>query len=208
MKTTLLLITIISLMGCTNAKTDNQNAAKGDSLVNEVTETTEEPQTNKSPKSSLTLTAIEAAILAREVNMTSEDGEPIRELSDEDAAAISRAMEKANKEGIEMGIWGFIGGSHAELDMNGLTGTYSYRLDNDEIKRRLEFESWDLTTGRLLLRAYELKGDKYIGQFDGTLEISNVAYDDNEDGEYTVINYDGIFTNYKGAKTDFRLWFD
>lgn len=170
-----LFFLLILLAGCTNI--NNQNAADDDSPTNEVTESKGAPKSLKSLDYSKS---------------------PKSRKSQDSAQTLG----KAQKEGVEMWLKGFIGGSPAKLGMDGLTGDFSYELDKNKIRRRLVLESWDKTTGRLLLRTYELKSDKYIGMFDGTLEFTN------KEGEYTFFNYEGIFTNYKGAKTDFRLWCD
>ena len=195
-------ILAIMLMGCTNTSTDKTNAA-ADSITNEVATPVEEES-----QPTLELTDEEAIALSRAINESDEEGAPLRELSDEEAAALARA----NARGVDMSLWGFIGGSHANLDMNGLTGIYSYGLDNGEVRRRLEFESWDKESGRVVLRAYELKSDKFIGKFDGTFVIENVLEgevdNDGMPAEQWVNTYDGVFTNYKGAKTEFHLWAD
>ena len=174
MKKTIFFLSFILLMGCTNTKTNNQTVADNDSLTNEVTESTGAPKSLKSLKS----------------NKSNKSHKSLKP---------TRTLDNASIESIEMELRGDIGGSYAELNMDGLIGNYSYELDKNKVKRRLEFDSWNATTGRLLLRAYELKGDKYIGMFDGILELVN------EGGGNTNFNYEGIFTNYKGAKTDFRL---
>ena len=49
--------------------------------------------------------------------------------------------------------------------------------------------SYDKTTGKLVMKEYFTKGD-YVGDFDGTWK----------DGVYQ-----GVFTNTKGGKVDFKL---
>lgn len=186
MKKTFFAFTIIALMGCTNTGKDNTNIADECGTTTEVTE--KDSTDNK--EATIEQTDTEVALSAQELKDNIE----------------------SQTEGIELGLWGLIGDSHGELDMNGLTGTYSYGLKNGEAHRRLEFESWDKKTGRLVLRAYEQNSDKFIGKFDGIYEYGNATegeYDD--DGEeivHWVESYDGVFTNYKGAKVNFHLWFD
>jgi len=185
MKKTIFALSIITLMGCTNTGKDNTNTADESSTTTKVTE-----------------------------KASTDDNEAAVEESEEVALTAQEIIDEieSQTEGIKLGLWGLIGDSHAELDMNGLTGSYSYGLTNGEAHRRLEFESWDKKTGHLVLRAYEQNSDKFIGKFDGTYEYGNATegeYD--EDGEeilHWVESYDGVFTNYKGAKVKFHLWFD
>ena len=127
---------------------------------------------------------------------------------------VSRSSEtKAAKEEeklhpVYMGVWGGVGGTGFMFDMNGTEGSY-IPYDMAEAKeygerRQLKLVSYDPKDGTCIINAY-LKG-KYIGQFKGTFEESELKMEDG--GTYTYQAYDGIFTSAKGAKLDFHFHFD
>ena len=105
---------------------------------------------------------------------------------------------KAPEAGIYFGGWGTIGDTRAEIEMNGMTGTFEY----NGIKRKLRFESYNKRTSVLILKEYDLKG-KYIGKFVGEYNEFYVP----EKG-MTCMSYTGTFTNTKGHKTSFMLYYD
>ena len=100
--------------------------------------------------------------------------------------------------GIYFSLWGSIGDASAEMDMNGMTGHFSY----NGINRKLKFGSYNKRSGKLILKEYDLKG-RYIGQFVGTYSEFYVP----EKG-FTCASYNGTFTNTKGGKTTFYLYYD
>lgn len=111
-----------------------------------------------------------------------------------------------DEEGVEMSLMGNIGGEPATLDMNGHQGFYEYELRGGKVERNLELESYDKKSGRVVLRALEKKTGKLVGRFDGTFVIECTTDDEGE--EHCANSYCGVFTNVKGAKTEFMLYID
>ena len=107
-------------------------------------------------------------------------------------------VKQQRKAGIYFGGWGYIGGAHAEIEMNGMTGEFEY----SGIKRKLKFVSYNKRTGVLVLSEYDLKG-RYIGKFVGHYAEFYVP----EKG-MTCMSYEGTFTNTKGGKAKFMLYYD
>ncbi|MBR5656897.1 MAG: hypothetical protein IKW98_09505 [Prevotella sp.] len=113
------------------------------------------------------------------------------------------ATAQSNK-GVNIALTGKIGDSEGYLNMDGLNGSYSYKLPNGKVERRLEFVSYDKKTGRLVLKARDKQG-KYVGQFNGIYK--SVKYTENGE-QLQTDTYKGIFTNMKGVKIDFDLYMD
>lgn len=113
------------------------------------------------------------------------------------------AMAQRSK-GVTIDLTGMIGNSEGWLNMDGLNGSYSYKLPNGRVERKLEFVSYDKKTGRLILKARDKQG-KYVGQFNGIYK-SNIYTEEGQ--QLRVDSYKGIFTNYKGVKIDFDLYMD
>ena len=103
---------------------------------------------------------------------------------------VPEPTENVQQRGVRFWMHGSIGGTeYAIMEMNGMTGSFEYA----GIKRKLKFSSYDRKTGKLILSEYDLKG-KYIGQFVGTYQPLKGTYK-------------GTFTNTKGGKTNFELWY-
>lgn len=113
------------------------------------------------------------------------------------------AMAQRSK-GVTIDLTGMIGNSEGWLNMDGLNGSYNYKLPNGRVERKLEFVSYDKKTGRLILKARDKQG-KYVGQFNGIYK-SNIYTEEGQ--QLRVDTYKGIFTNYKGVKIDFDLYMD
>ncbi len=109
---------------------------------------------------------------------------------------ISLTTQK--KPGIYMGGWGNIGGAHAEIEMNGMTGEFEY----SGVKRKLKFVSYNRRTKILVLNEYDQRG-RYIGKFVGHYEEFYVP-----EKQMTCMSYQGTFTNTKGKKAEFMLYYD
>lgn len=100
--------------------------------------------------------------------------------------------------GIYFSVWGYIGGAHCEMEMNGTTGTFEY----SGIKRKLKFVSYNKRTKQLVLNEYDLKG-RYVGKFVG---IYDEFYEPAK--QMTCMTYNGTFTNTNGKKVEFSMYFD
>ena len=116
-------------------------------------------------------------------------------------------QEKTKLTPVYMGVWGNVGGTGFNFDMDGTKGSY-IPYDMVEAKeygerRQLELVSYDPKSGKCVINAF-LKG-KYIGQFSGTFNEEEVEM---EEGSYTYQNYEGVFTSVKGAKLDFHFHYD
>lgn len=109
---------------------------------------------------------------------------------------------------VYMGVWGVVGGTGVNFDMDGTTGSY-IPYDFAEAKeygarRQLKLVSYDPKSGSCVINAY-LNG-KYIGQFDGIFEEYEGKTDDG--GDYFMQTYNGIFKSVKGDKLKFNFHFD
>ena len=109
---------------------------------------------------------------------------------------------------VYMGVWGVVGGTGVNFDMDGTTGSY-IPYDIAEAKeygarRQLKLVSYDPKSGSCVINAY-LNG-KYIGQFDGIFEEYEGKTDDG--GDYFMQAYNGIFKSVKGDKLKFNFHFD
>jgi hypothetical protein len=100
--------------------------------------------------------------------------------------------------GIDFFVWGYIGGAHCEMEMNGMNGTFEYA----GLKRKLKFVSYNKRTKQLVLNEYDQKG-RYIGKFVGHYEEFFV-----KEKDMTCMTYAGTFTNSKGKKTEFSMYYD
>lgn len=109
---------------------------------------------------------------------------------------------------VYMGVWGMVGGTGVNFDMDGTTGSYiPYDLAEAKeygARRQLKLVSYDPKSGTCVINAY-LNG-KYIGQFDGIFEEYEGKTDDG--GDYFLQAYNGIFKSVKGDKLEFHLHFD
>lgn len=133
--------------------------------------------------------------------------------TEEAEAAPSQLASEASKEKnrlhpVYMGVWGVVGGTGVNFDMDGTTGSY-IPYDFGEAKeygarRQLKLVSYDPKSGSCVINAY-LNG-KYIGQFDGTFEEYEGKTDDG--GDYFMQAYNGIFKSVKGDKLKFNFHFD
>ena len=108
------------------------------------------------------------------------------------------SLTSQKKPGVYMGGWGYIGGAHAEIEMNGMTGEFEY----SGIKRKLKFVSYNKRTKILVLNEYDQRG-RYIGKFVGHYEEFYVP-----EKQMTCMSYQGTFTNTKGKKAEFMLYYD
>ena len=133
--------------------------------------------------------------------------------TEEAEAAPSQLASEASKEKnrlhpVYMGVWGVVGGTGVNFDMDGTTGSY-IPYDFAEAKeygarRQLKLVSYDPKSGSCVINAY-LNG-KYIGQFDGIFEEYEGKTDDG--GDYFMQAYNGIFKSVKGDKLKFNFHFD
>ena len=110
----------------------------------------------------------------------------------------SIAAAQMQKAGINFFVWGHIGGAHCEMEMNGMTGTFEY----SGIKRKLKFVSYNKRTKQLVLNEYDLKG-RYVGKFVGHYEEFYVP-----EKQMDCMTYSGTFTNTKGKKVEFSMYYD
>jgi len=112
------------------------------------------------------------------------------------AANMANAKGSTNK--VYIGVWGDIGSNQADLEMNGTTGWY-YLNGNSKAKRKLVLQSYNKSTGRVVLKAY-YKG-KFIGTFNGIFREINGS------DHYGQI-YTGSFKSVKGTTFSFDLYYD
>lgn len=134
-------------------------------------------------------------------------------VTEETEEAPSQLASEASKERnqlhpVYMGVWGVVGGTGVNFDMDGTTGSY-IPYDIAEAKeygarRQLKLVSYDPKSGSCVINAY-LNG-KYIGQFDGIFEEYEGKTDDG--GDYFMQAYNGIFKSVKGDKLKFNFHFD
>ena len=107
-----------------------------------------------------------------------------------------------------MGVWGTVGGTGFNFDMDGTTGSY-IPFDMAEGKeygarRQLKLVSYNPSTGDCVIDAL-LKG-KYIGRFVGIFEEEEV---DTGDGETHCLQaYNGMFKSVNGDSLPFNFHFD
>ena len=130
---------------------------------------------------------------------------PVTEKAD---AELPAAKASARLHPVHMGVWGHVGGTGVNFDMNGTTGSY-IPYDIAEAKeygarRQLKLVSYDPKSGHCVINAY-LHG-KYIGQFDGTFMEEEGETDDG--GTYFLQAYNGLFKSVKGDKLEFNMHFD
>ena len=111
-------------------------------------------------------------------------------------ANVANAKGSASK--VYIGVWGNIGNNKADLEMNGTTGWY-YLNGNSNAKRKLVLQSYNKSTGRVILKAY-YKG-KFIGTFNGIFREFNGS-------DHYGQTYTGSFKSVKGATLSFDLYFD
>lgn len=95
-------------------------------------------------------------------------------------------------------LWGSIGESKAEIDMNGSTGYY-YLNDNEDAKHKLVLKSYNRKTGRCVLNAY------YHEEFAGTLYGEYRTWDT---GDHHSEIYTGTFESASGATLSFDFYCD
>ncbi|MBO4659629.1 MAG: hypothetical protein J5637_08405 [Prevotella sp.] len=152
-------------------------------------------------------TSVEADAPSQEPRDTVAD---IPESVSEETVAEEPVQETGKKSltPVYMGMWGNVGGTGFNFDMNGTTGSY-IPLDMGEGKeygqrRQLELVSYDPNDGRCIINAFLNK--KYIGQFDGIFVEDE--FEDNEGDMRCVQAYNGIFKSVNGSKLDFHFHFD
>ena len=110
-------------------------------------------------------------------------------------ANVASAKGSASK--VYIGVWGNIGSNQADLEVNGTTGWY-YLNGNENAKRKLVLQSYNKSTGRVVLKAY-YKG-KFIGTFSGTFREWG--------GEHPGQTYNGKFKSVDGGALSFSLYCD
>ena len=101
-----------------------------------------------------------------------------------------KSLQKRDK--LTLNLKGQLGGSSdAVFTYDGMTdeGEVTFTVSGQNNVRKLKMGSYDKTTDKLIMKEYFTKGD-YVGDFDGTWK----------DGVYQ-----GVFTNTKGGKVDFKL---
>ncbi len=105
---------------------------------------------------------------------------------------------------VYMSVWGYVGGTTFNFDMNGTKGSYiPFNMAEGKeygARQQLKLVSYNRKSGVCIINAY-LKG-AYIGQFKGVFEETNPT------GENVVQTYNGTFTSSKGAKLKFSFHFD
>ena len=150
----------------------------------------------------LAIGALAALLLNRNTTTTAEP-QPTSQLTDQSYSNTDNKVSTAENDKhhksrthasnayisnqVYINLSGQIGGDYgATLYMSGSTGGYTFL----HYSRTLYVNSYDTSSGRLVLYAYDNKG-KYIGKFKGTLRGNN---------------YSGTFTNYKGVSIKFNLY--
>ena len=141
-------------------------------------------------------------------DVTDEDFEEDVEVEEDVPQSSTQKTTTEKLYPVYMGVWGNVGGTCFNFDMNGTTGSYiPYDLAEAKeygARRQLKLVSYDPRTGKCVINAF-LKG-AYIGRFDGIFKEDEFETDDG--GQHTVQQYNGIFTSVKGAKLDFNMHFD
>ena len=194
---TLFAVAII-MMGC-----DSKKEEAKDTKTDPIAKVEENATVDKSDP---TLTADEEAgseVAAPAEDEVADDQEEMAEPS-----AAKAAEGEARLHPVYMGVWGNVGGTGFNFDMDGTTGSYiPYDFAEGKeygARRQLKLVSYNPRNGKCVINAF-LQG-KYIGQFDGTFEEDEVEID--EHNSHTIQAYNGIFTSVKGAKLDFHFHFD
>ena len=189
---TIMLLLAVLFSGCNDKK-------------EEAKDQTSKPATEVNGKSQQTITdskdAADAAVPA-DTLATEEAEEAPSQLASE------TPKERNQLHPVYMGVWGVVGGTGVNFDMDGTTGSY-IPYDIAEAKeygarRQLKLVSYDPKSGSCVINAY-LNG-KYIGQFDGIFEEYEGKTDDG--GDYFMQAYNGIFKSVKGDKLKFNFHFD
>lgn len=110
-----------------------------------------------------------------------------------DEAFNSMEVDDTASEGkLILKLEGQLGGSDDAVftyDGKADEGKVTFTVNGQKNVRKLKMGSYDRTTNKLVIREYFVKGD-YVGDFDGTWK----------DGVFQ-----GVFTNTKGGKIDFKL---
>ena len=129
----------------------------------------------------------------------------------QDVAAEEPVVETpkaATSHPVYMGVWGTVGGTGFNFDMDGTTGSYiPYDMAEGKeygARRQLKLVSYNPSTGDCVIDAF-LKG-KYIGRFVGIFEEEEV---DSGDGETHCLQaYNGMFKSVNGDSLPFNFHFD
>ena len=106
--------------------------------------------------------------------------------------SLQKSETAVSGDKLTLNLKGQLGGSSdAVFTYDGMTdeGEVTFTVSGQNNVRKLKMGSYDKTTDKLVMKEYFTKGD-YVGDFDGTWK----------DGVYQ-----GIFTNTKGGKIDFKL---
>lgn len=106
--------------------------------------------------------------------------------------SLQKSETAVSGDKLTLNLKGQLGGSSdAVFTYDGMTdeGEVTFTVSGQNNVRKLKMGSYDKTTGKLVMKEYFTKGD-YVGDFDGTWK----------DGVYQ-----GVFTNTKGGKVDFKL---
>lgn len=167
-----------------------------------------EPTMNRNLSISIIVVALAATIMVSCIRKTKAPAEPVKEtivvktqetikVVDEQLQVAppqqqaepqqeTRQQQSTSASNFRFEMLGRLGGdNNSHIVLNGNTGWVSFT----NYKRNLRLASYNEATGRLVLKAYEQGTGKYIGTFDGTYESGS---------------YQGVFTNYKGARIDFN----
>ena len=117
-------------------------------------------------------------------------------------------QERSSMTPVYMGLWGNIGGTTFNFDMNGTTGSYiPYDMSLGKeygVRRQLKLVSYNPKTGRCIINAF-MNGSN-IGQFEGIFEEDEVNMGGGESKKMQA--YNGYFKSVKGGKLKFYLYFD
>lgn len=121
---------------------------------------------------------------------------------------VAETPKAATLHPVYMGVWGTVGGTGFNFDMDGTTGSYiPYDMAEGKeygARRQLKLVSYNPGTGDCVIDAF-LKG-KYIGRFVGIFEEEEV---DSGDGETHCLQaYNGMFKSVNGDSLPFNFHFD